>query len=177
MRFHPHLYKFVLEHKPQVMVETGFATGLSAVNIVAAMDVNECGQLWSVESYTQPSFKHSRLNFVRGMSRDKLVEIYVESGPWDIFLHDSDHEAWNMTFELELAWSFLKPGGILMLDDYDWGTHKAWPKFMERHGIKDAALLEGLAYCMKPLCEEVPAPNVEFFTRCHDAAVKCADHV
>lgn len=155
-RFHEKLYHFILEHQPEVVVETGFASGLSAMHILAAMDLNTKGRLWSVECFVNQPIFHPRLGFKRGMSAEQLPDIFAESGPWNMFLHDSDHEAGCQTFEYELAWSFLKPGGVLMTDDYEWGTHRSWKKFKERHGVEDAGIIGSAAYCFKPIDGDKP---------------------
>lgn len=149
-RFHQELYTFIYDLKPEVVVETGFATGKSAMQILAAMDANDHGSLYSVECFVNQPIFHPRLNFYRGMSYDHLVPIFLKSGPWDVFLHDSDHEVGCQTFEYELAWAFLRPGGVLMSDDYEWGTHRAWARFCDRHGVKSRTILGTVAYCRKP---------------------------
>lgn len=129
-RFHQHLYDLVLREKPTVMVETGYANGLSAMHILAAMDLNGIGTLYSVESFTFQDVFHPRLIYKRGLSRDVLPTI---PGPWDCFLHDSDHSYANQVFEFSYAWRVLKPGGILIADDWEWGTpiHHAWRDFIK----------------------------------------------
>lgn len=135
-RFHEHLYQLVLKEKPSVMVETGYANGLSAMHILAAMDINGKGTLYSVESFTNQDIFHPRLKFVAGISQERLAEIYAEVKPWDMFLHDSDHGFDCQTFEYELAWRALRPGGILISDDIEWcgddgKPHHAWREFIK----------------------------------------------
>lgn len=133
-RFHQQLYDLVLREKPTVMVETGYANGLSAMHILAAMDLNECGTLYSVESFTNQDVFHPRLIFKRGLSRDVLPTI---PGPWCCFLHDSDHGYVNQTFEFSIAWRNLKPGGVMIADDPEWcdettgKPHHAWAGFIK----------------------------------------------
>lgn len=148
-RFHQELYTFIYDLQPEVVVETGFATGKSAMQILAAMDANDKGSLYSVECFVNQPIFHPRLNFYRGMSHDHLVPIFLKSGPWDVFLHDSDHEVGCQTFEYELAWAFLKPGGVLMSDDFEWSNHRAWARFCTRHDAKSLTF-GTVAYCRKP---------------------------
>lgn len=140
-RFHEQLYQLVLKEKPNIMVETGYATGLSAMHILAAMDINGAGKLYSVECFTNQDIWHPRFNYCRGMSQEMLVTISgkLKFEPWDMFLHDSDHEAECQKFEFEYAWKFLRKGGILISDDVEWGDppHYTWKKFLETHDHTD----------------------------------------
>jgi hypothetical protein len=151
-RFHEHLYQLILKEQPSVVVETGYSSGMSAMHILAAMDANAKGVLYSVESFTNQDIFHPRLKFVRGFSYDKLPEIYRLSGPWNIFLHDSDHEIGCTTFEYELAWGLLTPGGILATDDYEWGNppHNSWKKFLSRHDHLEITTVGSVQHCRKP---------------------------
>ena len=148
----------VEETRPSVYVETGFCTGESAKWVLAGMHKNNHGDVYSIECFTQPNFEDPRLHFVHGFSYDKMEEVFLDSGPWDIFLHDSNHDVGCMTFELELAWRFTRPGGIIICDDYTWGTpeHNAWPNFVKRHGGLEVHQLGSCQYVIKPKSEPMP---------------------
>ena len=49
----------------------------------------------------------------------------------DLFVHDSLHTEYNTCFELEQAWTALRPGGAVVVDDIDlnWGFHS----FIQAH--------------------------------------------
>jgi hypothetical protein len=79
---------------------------------------------------------HPRVEWVLASSRMALPEIYIKTGPWDFFLHDSDHEKPCQTFEYEFAYGCLKPGGWIFSDDIEWAQHFAWRKFTERYRLK-----------------------------------------
>jgi len=84
---------------------------------------------------------------------------------WDLFLHDGDHDVMAQTFEYELAWRYLKPGGWLLSDDYTWGLpeHGAWRNFLARHGNPPMRALGACAIVQKPLNLPVALPgNVDF---------------
>ena len=159
-RFQEFLYNVVITEKPLVAVETGYANGLSAMHILAAMDANGFGKLYSVESFTNQDIFHPRLEYVRGFSSDKMSEIFIRSGPWDLFLHDSDHDVGCATFEYELAWHLTKPGGIIMSDDYEWGDppHFAWRKFLARHDhdVRGVETIGSAQYIQKPATADAP---------------------
>jgi predicted O-methyltransferase YrrM len=173
-RFQEQLYSIVRDAQPVVAVETGFSGGLSAMHILAAMDVNEKGTLYSVECFTNQAIFHPRLKFIRGMSQDQMLKIYLKSGPWDLFLHDSDHEVGCTTFEYELAWAFLRPGGVMLTDDYEWGNpiHYAWKKFLDRHGVGDVTTIGSAQYCSKPQNAPMPSSHVDWATQQFSLAAK-----
>lgn len=157
-RFHEHLYQLVLREKPEIAVETGYSGGLSAMHILAAMDINASGKLYSIESFTNQDIFHPRLEFVRGLSVNMMAGIYTRAGFWDLFLHDSDHEVGCTTFEYELSWSLLKPGGILISDDFEWGDppHHSWKDFLNNHDCLDITTIGSAQYCRKPKSSQMP---------------------
>lgn len=132
---------FLREVKPTIVVETGVATGLSTDRILGTLDELGAGTLYSIDPVPQRTglfdVKHPRWRPYLELSYDALGPIYLDTGPWDVFLHDSDHEAYCQTFEYEIAWSFVRAGGFILSDDTTWGSppHMAWTKFCERHGV------------------------------------------
>lgn len=153
-RFHEQLYHLVLKEKPAVMVETGYATGLSAMHILAAMDINGSGTLYSVESYTNQDITHPRFHYVRGMSQEVLPVIAKANPAWDMFLHDSDHGAACQKFEYQFAWRQLRKGGILISDDIEWcgddgKPHYAWRDFIKSVDHTDLTTIACAQYCRK----------------------------
>lgn len=155
-RFHQSLYELVLREKPLVMVETGYATGMSAMQILAAMDVNQQGRLWSVECFTNQDITHPRFNYIRGMSQNVLPQLNFPDGALDIFLHDSDHGAECQKFEYEFAWNKLRKGGILISDDVEWHgddgkPHFTWKKFLETHAHTDLTTMDCAQWVRKPV--------------------------
>lgn len=134
-RFQRQLHDFILKVKPEIMVETGFETGVSAEWSLKAMDTNGVGVLYSVDSTTQVRIDHPRLHFISGLSQVWLDKIYTETGPWDVFLHDSDHGFECQQFEYQKAMQCVKPGGYILSDDYEWANHRAWQKFLVANGI------------------------------------------
>ncbi len=152
-RFHHHLYELVLSEKPVVMVETGYANGLSAMHILAAMDLNGVGKLYSVESFTNQDIYHPRLIFKHGKSQDVLPTI---PGPWCCFLHDSDHSFECQTFEYNHAWWKLKAGGVLITDDAEWTgnqskPHGAWKTFLADHQHSELTTIGSAQFARKKM--------------------------
>lgn len=147
----------IRQEKPNIVVETGVWEGLSAEYILKSLDDNVAGHLYSIDPmdegqqfngtqgkpelfYDNP-IVHPRFTLIRKYSQVALQPLFEEVGPFDFFLHDSDHSESCQTFELEAAWRYVRPGGIIAADDVAWGRppHRAWWKFMARHGIPDNA--------------------------------------
>jgi SAM-dependent methyltransferase len=144
--------------KPYVVVETGVMSGISTHAILTAMDRNDRGILYSVEP--DPcggimAITHPRWQQCKARSQDVLGPIFRQTGPWDAFLHDSDHEVGCQTFEYECAWWFVRPGGLIISDDTCWGKngsstapeHKAWQTFCQRHELTEFAVGGARAVC------------------------------
>ncbi len=163
-RFHIELYHLVYDAKPMVTVETGYNLGKSAMQILAALDNLEQGIVYSIELVHPQTIFHPRLHFKEGLSTAWMPEVFMETGAWDFFLHDSDHEVGCTTFEYELAYRLLKPGGIIMSDDLGWGVppHYSWQKCMARHGITDFIVDGGAGHYFKPITEPPPQHNREW---------------
>jgi predicted O-methyltransferase YrrM len=111
------------------VVETGVAHGLTSRFILEALSMR-CGHLWSID--LPPSWapeKHreigsavldrSNWSLILGSSRQRLPRLLKDVSPIDMFIHDSEHSASNMFFEMSLAWKALRPGGALVVDDID----------------------------------------------------------
>lgn len=69
-----------------------------------------------------PRELRSRWDFLSGTSREILPRLRDLTDPIDLFLHDSDHSYENMMFEFEFAWSKLRNGGVLLVDNADWNS-------------------------------------------------------
>jgi hypothetical protein len=121
--------------RPDKVVETGVAHGVTSRFILEALERNGAGHLWSVD---YPPFDKSwhdqigiavgaglrtRWSYVRGSSKRRLPSLLAELGQIDLFIHDSLHSEDNVRFEVDRAWAALRPGGAVVVDDIDanWG--------------------------------------------------------
>jgi len=115
--------------RPEVVVETGVARGLTSRFVLEALASNGAGRLWSVDM--PPSAEHApgladqtgiavpaqlreRWTLLRGTSRDCLPSLIgglVQlNQPVDLFVHDSLHTGRNVRFELDCVWTAILAG-------------------------------------------------------------------
>jgi hypothetical protein len=138
------LWHLIRHTRPGIVVETGVAHGMTSRFILEALERNRAGYLWSIDL---PPFNprtrqeigvavdndrlHRRWAYITGTSRRKLPALLAQLRRVDLFVHDSMHSKRNVTFELELAWRYLSPGGFILVDDID--ANAAFTLFIERH--------------------------------------------
>ena len=166
--FQDKLADLIRQEKPDIVVETGVSEGLSTEYILSALDANGRGHLYSIDPMdetqqfngTQGNPKlffdnpivHPRWTLIRKYSQAALDPLYEEIGPFDFFLHDSDHSEKCQSFEYEAAWAMVRSGGIIASDDCFWGTppHCAWDNFLQRHGITARHIIGNAQFIRKP---------------------------
>jgi len=131
------IWCIVRHMKPRNVVETGVAHGFTSRFILEALERNGAGQLSSIDrppldpqmrrqiGIAVDEARKGRWTLVLGTSRRKLPGLLKQLGAIDLFIHDSLHTERNVTFELERAWRYLRPGGAMVVDDIDsnWGFH------------------------------------------------------
>lgn len=117
--------------RPRSVVETGVAHGLTSRFILEALERNGGGHLWSIDrppierewkaqigiavaDHLQP-----RWSYILGSSRRRLPGVLNALGEIDLFVHDSLHSERNVRFEMDRAWSALRPSGAIVVDDID----------------------------------------------------------
>jgi len=121
--------------RPNKVVETGVAHGVTSRCILEALEKNGNGHLWSIDL---PPLERDwrkqvgaavgaryadRWSYIKGSSRRHLPELLSRLGQIDLFIHDSLHSERNVRFELDRTWAALKSPGALVVDDVDanWG--------------------------------------------------------
>ena len=118
--------------RPDIVVETGVAHGMTSRFILEALERNGSGKLCSVDL---PPFNpvssqevgiavddaglRKRWTYIAGTSRRKLPALLSQLQLIDLFIHDSLHSKRNVMFELEQAWKHLNVGGVIVVDDID----------------------------------------------------------
>jgi len=144
------LYAVVRAAKPDVILETGVASGMSSAHILRALAANGSGVLHSIDlpnvqqgsvlpdgrtsGWIVPESLRARWSLHIGDTRELLPKLLEALGEVDLFLHDSDHSYENMSFEFEQAYPKVAAGGLLMADDSH--LHRAWDDFCARHSLR-----------------------------------------
>lgn len=140
------LYAACRRIRPEVVVETGVASGVASAYILYSLQRNRSGTLYSIDlpNYEQvlvrahpeiysypvaivppgkgvgwaiPEELRTRWSLRIGKSSEVLPALLREVGRVDVFFHDSEHTYENMMNEYQLAWEALRPDGILASDD------------------------------------------------------------
>jgi hypothetical protein len=135
----PELYAIIRALSPQIVIETGVASGLSSAFILHALRRNNSGQLYSIDlppyviSYEDTEFvslpkglevgwavkeeDRKGWSLIFGNSLDVLPRLCKKLGKLDIFIHDSRHTYSVMFNEYKTVWPYLSSSGLLISDD------------------------------------------------------------
>jgi len=162
--------------RPDFIVETGVAAGLSTSFFGAALIDNQHGTLYSIElppTDTGPStladgsryawHEHgvgwaipksirtglvNRHHLVLQNVRQALPELLRQIPHVDIFFHDDLHTPDHMLWEYQLIWPHIRSGGTLISDDANFG----WIQFCKQLGQGERAYenISRLAAIRKP---------------------------
>ena len=115
--------------RPQVMVETGVAQGFTTATLLAAMERNGSGHLYSIDlpalqfdpsgevGRAVPATLRARWTLELGDSRRLLGPLCARVAPLDVFLHDALHTYSSQLREYRTVWPHLREGGLLLSDD------------------------------------------------------------
>lgn len=129
--------------KPEVVIETGVARGVTSRIVLEALRENQHGHLWSID--LPHPFDHrlhaqtgaavtdacrDRWSYVEGSSGQRLPQLIAGLDHLDVFIHDSLHTARNTMFEMGLAASVMSPLGVMLVDDIS--THRGFAAFARR---------------------------------------------
>jgi predicted O-methyltransferase YrrM len=170
MRPHKAVADYVLCRlmRPDVVVETGVQSGISSALILQALEDNRGGFLYSIDlpdqnlleaippdrrrglesGWAVPQELRDRWGLVIGRSQDKLLPLLRQLKAIDIFIHDGEHTLENMYQEYELAWQFLKPGGLLLSDDVH--LNHAFETFADNVKRRPTMIMHPLGGIRKP---------------------------
>jgi hypothetical protein len=131
-------YAIIRHLKPQAVVETGVANGLSTAFTLLAISDNGFGHLWSIDLPNTDSLTHSPHAYIPndkepgwivpddlapfwtlilGDAREKLPLSLSEVDKLGVFIHDSLHTYDHMYWEYSQAWEKMDTGGCLISHD------------------------------------------------------------
>jgi Methyltransferase domain len=130
--------------RPERILETGVARGLTTRAMLEGLERNGSGHLWSIDlpplleqglaretAAAVPKRLYDRWTLTRGSSRSVLPGLVAELGQIQLFVHDSMHTTRNVRFELERVWPALAPGGVALIDDVE--KNSAITEFLIAH--------------------------------------------
>ena len=153
-------YAAVRALNPEVIVETGVASGVSSSYLLLALQKNGRGILHSIElgdsrylpsgkppGWIVPEWLKARWDLRIGDSRVLLPQLLQEIHEIDIFIHDSLHTYDQMLWEYRAAYPSIRPGGLLLSDDAAW--NHAFPEFCKETGARRWQILRGVGILQK----------------------------
>jgi hypothetical protein len=131
--------------RPEVVVETGVAHGITSRVVLEALQQNDFGHLWSIDlpfpfdqgvhaetGAAVTDACRSRWSYLEGSSSQRLPPLVAKLGHVNMFIHDSLHTAKNTLFEMEQAASVMSPGGVMLVDDIG-ESHDSFRIFTRRN--------------------------------------------
>jgi len=153
-------YAAVRAFRPDIVVETGVANGVSSAYLLLALELNNRGTLYSIGlddarflppgkslGWVVPVDLRSRWKLVLGDARDALPKLLADLKPIDVFIHDSLHTYEHMLWEYRTAYPYLKSGGLLISDDASWNP--AFPEFSREVVANQAQIIRGVGFLSK----------------------------
>ncbi len=123
------VYEVARAMRPDTIVETGVATGVTSAHLLAALEDNRHGVLHSIDlpptdmiaaghvGAAVPSDLRHRWVYHWGASRRLLPKLLDGVKGRLMFVHDSDHSYANMAWEIRSAWLAMVSGGVIVCDD------------------------------------------------------------
>jgi hypothetical protein len=114
--------------RPEVVVETGVANGVTSSFVLQALELNGSGELHSIDlpppgadpalvGRLVPAELRSRWTLHRGASRRVLPGLVCRLGPIGLFVHDSRHTYRNVSRELRIVSPWLARPAAVIVDD------------------------------------------------------------
>jgi len=122
------IWCLVCHLRPQRVVETGVAHGITSRVVLEALERAGAGHLWSIDLPAMDPTLHGAIavavperlrggwTYIAGTSRRHLPGLLAQLRRIDMFIHDSSHTRRNMLFELRQAWPALDRGAIVADD-------------------------------------------------------------
>lgn len=153
-------YALVRAARPDLIVETGVASGVSSAHFLLALEKNGAGRLVSIDlpqerflpkgedpGWMVPDGLRGGWDLRLGDARQLLSEVLAEVDRVDLFVHDSLHTREHMLFELRTAHPKVRPGGHLICDDVD--RNDAFETFCRETDLEDFAVLREVGFARK----------------------------
>jgi len=135
------LFALVRLSRPQNLVESGVASGVSSTFLLLGIKSNSGGILHSIDfpafrqgtrgnqpwaipqglssGWAVPTKLRSRWDLRQGRSEDLLRPLLEEIGTLDLYCHDSPVDITHFEFEMKSIRKHLKPGSLIIADNTD----------------------------------------------------------
>jgi len=129
--------------RPDTVIETGVAYGVTTTFVLTALEVNGRGRLHSIDlpplgtaadaavGALVPDQLRARWTLHRGASRRILPPLLAQLGTVDMFIHDSLHTSRTMRWEFETAHRHGGRPFVLLADDIE--LNRAFEEFVAAH--------------------------------------------
>jgi predicted O-methyltransferase YrrM len=116
------------------LLEIGSFQGRSAAWFLDNILTHPSASITCLDPFTvpgnEPRFDHNvevsgsarKVTKIRNRSEEVLYALGEER--FDIIYIDGNHHAVNVFMDAMLSWSLLKPGGVIIFDDYAWHPNK-----------------------------------------------------
>jgi predicted O-methyltransferase YrrM len=153
-------YAAIRAFAPDMVVETGVASGVSTSYMLLALQKNGRGTLHSIEigdsrylpagklpGWIVPDWLKPSWSIHFGDSRTLLPQLLQQLGSIDVFIHDSLHTYDHMQYEYRTAYPYIRPGGLLFSDDAEWNP--AFREFQVEVQAGRAGVLRGVGFLKK----------------------------
>jgi Methyltransferase domain len=153
-------YAAVRAFKPDCVVETGIANGVSSAYLLLGLCKNGNGCLHSIgladpsflpqgkqPGWLVPQWLRGRWQIHLGDAREVLPRVLSQLQHISMFVHDSLHTYEHMLWEFETAYPYMRSGALLCADDALWNN--AFNDFARTVGATDARILRGVGFSRK----------------------------
>lgn len=166
-------YALIRKYSIERIVETGVSMGWSSFMILEALHRQKKGSLYSIDlndsemvkenggvGYLVPSDYKTRWSLIIGDSKQHLEKLLRSLNQIDMFIHDSEHSDEHMSFEYNVAWKYLRKGGILCSDDINHSN--VFQDFTSAHE-KEISNLTTFQEISRPSDDENLRPMIGYF--------------
>lgn len=152
--------ELLFEHRPEVVIEAGTATGGSALFLASMLDlIGGPGQVITIDvddQYERPV--HERIEYIHGSStaHETLARVKeIVGGRAAMVFLDSDHTRDHVLAELRAYRAFVPVGGYLVVEDTNLNGRPVSPGFGPGPGeAVEAFLAEDSDYARDDRCEK-----------------------
>jgi len=146
-------YAAVRALKPDIVIETGVARGVTSACVLGALRENGKGRLHSIDlpplaeeaerltGCAIPELLKDRWSLHRGTTRALLEDLLRQcGGRMRVFIHDSLHTHRNMYWEMMAAYKTLARPGMIIADDVE--LNRAFEEFVEETKPSRSGILQ-----------------------------------